>query len=911
MEQLAAPGTTRLTAETLRAAEGFIEVAGIGPVPVKGLSQPVEVYELSGAGAARTRLHAAVMRGLTRFVGRRNELDVMARAIEHAAGGHGEIVALVGEPGVGKSRLVWEFTRSHRVHGWLVLEAGSVSYGKATAYRPVIDLLQAYFLVEDRDDARRIRERTIGKLLTLDRQLEPLLVPLLSLLDVAVEDVQWAALDPAQKRLRTLEACKRLLLREAQVQPVVLVFEDLHWIDNETQAFLDSLTESLPTARLVLLVNYRPEYRHRWSAKSYYTQLRIDPLPGETAGELLASLLGSDASLLPLKRLLIERTEGNPLFLEESVRTLAESGELQGSRGAYRLASSAHNIHVPATVQAILAARIDRLAPENKRLLQAGAVIGKDVPFALLQAIAELPDERLREDLADLQAGEFLYEASVFPDLEYTFKHALTHEVTYGSLLQDRRRVLHARIMEAIERCYADRLVEHMERLAHHAFRGEIWAKATSYLRQAGERAYSRSALREAAAAVAQALVALTHQPETRETLEQAIDLRLLVRTPLVALGEMTRLREYAREADELVKKLDDPQRQGWVSSMNCHACVMLAKLTESDHYGHRALAIATELGDVKLRAATTYYLGIAHMLRGSHREATEFLLRNSEAPTASIRDFQSVNASGPMFAFRLAGAAGYTWSRAYAAYSFAELGAFEDSIACGEESQRAAAVLDLTLSRGGADWSLGFAHLRMGSLERARPLLERCLQTARTADLPVLFVMVASHLGGAYNLLGRFQESIGLLEEAREMIDSTSNMAFAPPIHAHLGEAYGLSGRIEAAVAALQHALELARRHEERGYEAWTLYLTGKVHALREHPDFKPAYDAYGQALALAGELEMHPLKAQCHLGVGQLARGAGKSRDALEHCRIAVTMFRDMRMQSWLEKAESALIP
>ena len=399
MEQLAAPGSTLMTEATLELVEGFVSLKARGPVPVKGMADPVEVYELTGAGAARSRLQAAAVRGLTRFVGRSAELSQLSRALEGAQAGHGEIVAVVGEPGVGKSRLFYEFTHSHRMDGALVLEAGSVSYGKATAYRPVIDLLKAYFQIEERDDSRRMRERVTGKLLTLDRQLEPLLHPLLALLDVQVEDSQWQGLEPAQKRLRILDACKRLLIRETQVQLLVAVFEDLHWIDNESQVFLDSLVEALPATRLLLLVNYRPEYQHRWGAKTYYAQLRIDPLTGESAEALLHALLGDDATLLPLKRMLIERTEGNPLFVEESVRTLVETGALQGSRGAYRLSAPAATIQVPATVHAILAARIDRLSPEDKRLLQAAAVIGKDVPYPLLQAIAELPEEALRQGL--------------------------------------------------------------------------------------------------------------------------------------------------------------------------------------------------------------------------------------------------------------------------------------------------------------------------------------------------------------------------------------------------------------------------------------------------------------------------------------------------------------------------------
>ena len=542
MEQLATPGSIRLTAATLRLAEGLVQVNALGQFPVKGLTEPVEVFELVGASAIRQRLQASAARGLTRFVGRQQELAALQQALAQAGAGHGQIVALVGEAGVGKSRLVYEFLRSHPTQGWLVLESSSVSYGKATPYFPIIDVLKRYAHVEEHDDSRTVRAKTTGQVLTLDETLQDTVPALLALLDALPEDSPFLTLDPSQRRQRTLAALKRLLLRESQVQPLLLVFEDLHWIDTETQALLDSLVESLPTARLLLLVNYRPEYQHGWGSKTYYTQVRLDPLPPASADALLRALLGHDPSLAPLQQRLIERTGGNPFFLEESVRALVEIGVLVGERSAYRLATALPDVQVPAVVQAVLTARIDRLPLEEKRLLQTAAVIGTEVPLELLQAIAEVPDEVLRVGLAHVQAAEFLYETRLFPDLEYTFKHALTHEVAYGSLLQERRRALHARIVESLEGLAGERVAEQVERLAHHAMRGEVWDKALAYCRQAGEKALARSAYREAVGSFEQALSALAHLPETRDTREQAIDLRLALRSALYPSGDAGRI---------------------------------------------------------------------------------------------------------------------------------------------------------------------------------------------------------------------------------------------------------------------------------------------------------------------------------------------------------------------------------
>jgi predicted ATPase len=518
------------------------------------------------------------MRCLTRIVGRETEMTVLAQV--RAGAGHGQLVAAVGEAGVGKSRLLYEFIHSHHAQGWLVLEAASVSYGKATPYFPVVELLKRYMHVEDGDEPRTIQAKATGHLLTLDEALQETIAALLALLEALPADSPFLTLDPPQRRQRTLAALKGVLLRESQVQPLLLVFEDLHWIDSETQALLDRLVESLPTAQLLLLVNYRPEYQHGWGNKTYYTQLRLDPLPPASADEVLQALLGDDPRLTPLKQLLIARTEGNPFFLEESVRTLVETSMLVGEQGAYRLVKPLDSLQVPATVQAVLAARIDRLSREDKHLLQCAAVVGTDVPLPLLQAIAELPEVPQHDGLGHLQAAEFLYETRLFPDHEYTFKHALTHEVAYGSLLQERRRGLHARLVDAIEALAGDRVTEQVERLAHHALHGEAYtlagriADAVSLLTQAVEQTIATEMVRwqalyglplgeaqvlagrfEEAHALAEG--ALAHAREHQERGHQAYALRLLGEIAAHrASPEATLAEDYYQQALALADEL-------------------------------------------------------------------------------------------------------------------------------------------------------------------------------------------------------------------------------------------------------------------------------------------------------------------------------------------------------------------
>ena len=624
MEQLAPPGSILLTAATLRLVEGLVRVTALGPLPVKGLPEPVEGFELLGASDLRRRLQVAAARGLTRFVGRQSELAALYQAVERAGAGHGQVVAAVGEAGVGKSRLVYEVVHSHRLQGWLVLESASVSYGKATPYFPVLDLLKRYTHVEDRDETRTIRAKVTGQVLTLDEALQETVPALLWLLDALPEDHPFLSLDPPLRRRRTLDALKRILVRESQVQPLLLVFEDLHWIDTETQALLDSLVESLPTVRLLLLVNSRPEYQHGWGSKTYYTQLRLDPLPPANAEEFLQALLGDDSSLVPLKQLLIARTQGNPFFLEESVQALVEAGVLVGERGAYRLATPLDSLQVPVTVQAVLAARIDRLPPEEKRLLQTAAVIGTEVSLPLLQAIADLPEEALHRGLAHLQAAEFLYEARLFPDLAYTFKHALTHEVAYGTILQERRRTLHAGIVEASETLYRGRLIDQIERLAHHALRGELWDKAVAYCRQAGDKAVARSASREAVTCFEQALVALEHLPEGRERHEQAIDVRFGLRHALNQRLEHGRVLTYLREAEGLAQALGDQRRLGWGAAYMTNCFGDIGDLQRAVEVGQRALALAGTLGDTALQVVTHLFLGRAYYNLGDYPQAID-----------------------------------------------------------------------------------------------------------------------------------------------------------------------------------------------------------------------------------------------------------------------------------------------
>jgi hypothetical protein len=873
MEQLAEPGTAMLTADTLALAEGYIEVRPLGPTPVKGLADPIEIFAMVGASAVRSRFQAATARGLSKFVGRTSEIEQLSHALEQAKIGRGQLIAVVGEPGVGKSRLYYEFTRSHRVEGCVVIESSSVSYGKASAYLPVIDLLRTYFRIEARDDPRSIREKVTGRLFSLDRALEPFLPALLWVLDVTVDDPAWERLDPPQRRRLTLDGVKRLLLRESQVQPVVVVFEDLHWIDTETQALVDALVESLPTSRIVMLVNYRPEYQHGWGSKSYYHQLRIDALPAASAHELLDAMLGADPTVQPLKSLLVRRTEGTPFFLEESVRTLVETRVLAGDRGAYRLTRPVDAIQVPATVKALLAARIDRLTPEDKMVLQAASVVGTDVPLALLEAIADLPHDELRRRLEGLQAAEFLYETNLFPEVEYTFKHALTHEVAYGSLLGERRRTLHARIVEAIERRHADRLGEHVERLAYHALRGEIWEQAARYLYEAGVKASRRSANAEAVTYLNQALEVVPRLPASPDRPRQELQLLLALGPALQSsrgFGATEVERTYAR-ARQLGEELGAP-----IETYQAMWGLWLHKLGGRGRQGEGVVlaqglvALAERLGERTLLLEAHHAMSPSTLWFGD-----PLLSRHHCEQGIAIYDREQDRA----LAFLYGGHDAGVCCRMHLGLAMWILGY--------PAAARARCHEGLALGRE-------IAH--PGSVANAFPLL--CLVEQLRGDRDALraanesTVAVATEYG--YPQWVAFAGVMDRWVEATERADATAttqmalalehyratNELYAPFFQGLLGAAHLKHGRIAEGMEVVEQALAIPEANRPRVWDAELLRLKGEMLLVDRRTDAAEA--AFRQALAVARSQQTKSWELRTAVSLSRLWQRHGNREEA-----------------------------
>ncbi|HEV8475042.1 MAG TPA: adenylate/guanylate cyclase domain-containing protein [Methylomirabilota bacterium] len=895
MEQLARPGSTLITASTYRLAERFVDATPQGPIPIKGLKDPVEVWELRRATPVTSTLRALASRAHTDLFGRTDELATLKRLLVRARDGLGQLVVLSGEPGVGKSRLVWELTRAPAAADWQMLDAACVSYGTLTPYLPVRNLLMAYFQIEDGDDARRIREKVANRLVTLDTALASAVSPILALGNVPNEDAEWATLEPTVRRQRIFKAVRDLLLTESRRAPLLLVVENLQWVDSETRAFLDDLAQHLADTRMFVLVSSRPERQREWVSAAEITEIRLEPLAAATAEAFADTLLGAGADLTPLKRRLVSHTAGNPFFLEESVQALVETGALEGERGGYRLAKSVASIQIPDRVQAVLAARIDRLPKRGKAFLQAGAAIGPDVPVALLQAVSDAPSDELLRSLAELEAADFLRTSTLFPDLAYSFKHAITQDVAYASLLKEQRRVLHARIVDALETTYpAERRGEHVERLAYHALRAEAWERAVGYLRDAGERAVARSANREAVAFYEDAL---RHLPDRPETVTLAIDLRLDLRPPLLQLGRLDDIHRLSKEAETMAQRLHDEDRLARVYSYLVNYHYLLGEPVRTLEYGALCLGIAERRGDPALATLARRYLGHSHHAQGQHRLAIQILEDNLSALDAEVSAGATAVASTTAFVA----------SSAWLAWAFADLGEFDRADACLDRARAQADFARHPYSQAIA-WTLTAAvWYARGQVDRAIAPLARSLEICEQASLAVWQPIPATLLGLCLVTLERKDDGLSLLRDGVRRAEALGVMAYLARWVLHLGEGLLAVGDLEAARATADRAMALALAHGERAHEAMAWRLLADIAA--HDGDFDAARQAYEQALALADELALRPLIARVHFDLGRLQRRLGHLTDAEDHLACAVVLFADMGMRSWLEQSQPEL--
>jgi class 3 adenylate cyclase/tetratricopeptide (TPR) repeat protein len=847
--QTAAPaGSIAASEATRRLCEGYFEFRALGPTAIKGLDTPTEVYEVVRAGPLRTHFELSAQRGLTRFVGRKREMAALAGALEQARAGHGQMVAAVGEAGAGKSRLMYEF-KATIPSEIKVLEAYSVSHGKASAWLPLIELLKSYFELADEDDDKRRSEKVETKVRALDRALAEILPYVLSLLGVAGSGASLAMMDAQIRLRRTREAIKRIIIRESLEQPLVLIFEDLHWIDAETQELLHLLVDGIASARILMLVNYRPEYRHTWGNRACYSQLRLDPLSGQSGDEMLQALLGSDASLQSLKRLVIERTQGNPFFIEEIVQALFEQGVLVRN-GAIRVTGPLSAIHIPLTVQGILAARIDALSASEKDLLQVMAVIGKDFSLNLVSQTTAIPDERLEPMLKSLQAGDFIYEQAALGEAGYTFKHALTQEVAYSSVLLERRRLMHERTGEAIETLFKDRIDDHLAELAHHYSHSANTRKAVEYLFRAGSQAEAHYAYSEAVSQLSRALELLKRLPDDIERARQELSVQSVLAGSLSnekgwAAAELEPV--YGR-ARELCAQVRDPALTFRPLLGQWLMRVWKAELHTALELADELLAGAEELKAPPMLLVANFARGVPLLLLGELVAATDHLEKalavlDLRQPLPAELEAQRVGSL--FFLFFGLYALGYpdraramsremveVAQRSSAPYVLAQAACFVashllksgDGAAaqkCAEEAMARTEKLGLATLLSQATTWYGAALSAQGRHEEGVAMMRRGISAYRTTGgTPNIWslCLLASGLGK----LGQPQEGLQVVEEGLVSVAKTGLQLDIPILHHTKGELLLLVQSPSNAPAELcfRTAIEIARRLSARSME-------------------------------------------------------------------------------------------
>jgi class 3 adenylate cyclase/tetratricopeptide (TPR) repeat protein len=863
MQTLAPVGSIAAPEQIRKLCEGYFVFKSLGPTKVKGVSEPVTVYEVTGLGPLRTRLGRAAGQGLTKFVGREREMDALRYAAEQARSAHGQIVGAMAEPGVGKSRLFFEF-KAKNESGWMVLETFSVSHGKASAYLPVLDLLQSYFKIAPSDDARTRREKVTGRVVALDRSLEDALPYLFGLLGIVEGEDALGQMDAQVKKRRTFDAIKRILLRESLNQPLIVMFEDLHWIDEQTQEFLNLLADSLANAKLLLLVNYRPEYSHQWGSKTYYTQLRLDPLGTESADEMLSALLGDSPDLAPLKKLIIERTEGNPFFMEEMYQAMLEDGVI-ARNGAVKLVKPLQSARIPTTVQGVLAARIDRLPADAKQLLQTLSVMGREFPMSLIRAVLTRSDDESNRLLNDLQLGEFIYEQPALADTEFTFKHALTQEVAYNSVLLERRQQLHERTATALEALYASSVEEHLAKLAHHYGRSANPAKAVEYLTRAGEQSLNRSAYVEAQVQFQQGLEWIKKLPESPERDARELELTSTLAQVLTVTGGWTA--PEARAAAE--RSRDLAEKSGNLAQL----------VVQVFGFWRRAIAVsdfsvAAQLADriVELaeREGSPASLGFAcdaqvhtNFSRGDLVSAEEHFVRWSDFLDAD--GFSQV----PGAAVDAIGAASAcAWLLGHADKARERI---DRVMAFARDSNN---PYELVVGRL---FESGLACM-MREPRRAEVAATHALAFAEEHGFPFVRNLTRPQLGWARAQLGRAGEGVTLIRQGLAGQAEAGSRSMITTHLTYLGEAQALDGKIDDALVTIEEALQATR--EELTPLLYAQTCRGELRLKVSQPEL--AETDFREAIALAQKTQAKALELRATISLARLLRDTNRRDEA-----------------------------
>ncbi len=810
MESLAEPNTCYLTAATAALAGGYFGLDDLGEFRVKGVAAPVRVHRLAGVGASRTRFDVSRARGLTRFVGRAADLRTLEDALDQAAAGSGQVVGVVAEAGTGKSRLCFEFLERCRARGMHVYEGRAVAHGRNIPFLPILELFRAYFGITLQDDDRSAREKIAGRLVVLDQGLAEALPLLYDFLGVADPQRPAPRLDPESRQHQLIGVMRQVMQTVSEAQPTVTLIEDLHWLDAASAEYLEHVVDAQAGRRRLLLVNFRPEYRAEWMQKSWYRQIPLTPLGRESVAELLTDLLGKDPSIAGLAEPIHARTGGNPFFTEEVAQSLIESGHLEGTRGAYRLVTPIERLQVPATVQALLAARIDRLPEREKRLLQVASVIGKDFAEPLLAAVAELPAEELKAALATLRRAEFIHEQALYPVAEYAFRHPLTQEVALGSQLRERRRQVHAAVARAIEEQDAEQLDERAALLAHHYEEAGEALDAARWHRRAAEWVW-RTDFAAATHHWGRVRALLREVPDDRETAALGIAACTQLLNACWRLGTgLDQARVLLEEGQSLANAIGDRR-----APLHLSLAYGFALCSDGDVAAYLELAIenqraALEIDDVGMQAlawtALINALVISARLQEGLRMAEEGLARFSRHIP---------------FARWIMGISPHATFSFWRGYCLIWTGRLSEGL---EELGRCRRLAEEDGTPEMAGYTLFLAaeaHYRQHDADRALASARQGAEISRRlGDPPVMLAQTQVSFGYAHLAAGRAADAI---EPARAALDLHGRVykASAGEAAGLLAEAVLQAGDLSAAESAATEAIALCRRSLRAVYEA------------------------------------------------------------------------------------------
>ena len=883
MEQLAAPGTACLTARTAHLVRGFMSLRPLGATEIKGIVEPLEIFQLVGAVAqSRWQVRSTAHR-LTPFVGRETELRILADALQRARSGRGQVVAIGGEAGMGKSRLVHEFLQEAARSGLVSLTAAATPHDLKTPYQLIAEMLRNWIGVAASDNQAAIGSKLDAAVAACGGCSATELAPLRALLNLPIEDGYWDTLDAAQRRQATHDAIRALVTRIAGTQACAFMVEDMHWADPQSQSVLDRVIDGLGRSRVLVIVTYRPEYRHHWGHLSYCSLVQLKPLDPEASDLLLRGLLGHTGNLESLRGRLVEEIDGTPLFLEEMARTLVETGVLVSEPTHFRLTQNVGDVTIPDSVQTVLAARIDRLPSAERTLLQIASVIGKDVPVPLLAAVADVPADLLAQQLLELRSQEFLDDVSGPGGAEYSFKHALTHSVAYGSMLVRHRRTLHGQIVAAIERAYPDRVDEFTERLAEHALSGELWDKAAHYALLAGQRANASSAHRLATRFFQHAIDALQHLPADPVKVHMEIDVRLGLRVALAATGDLQEVLTHLQKAEALARSLGDERRLMPIMISRATMMSNTGALDEAVEAGLRGHALAVQHDDQTCMVHACYALGQAYWNQGEFGQAEQVLSRAVAARRGDHLTGHVTTGSASVL------------SLVSLSHTYSLTGRFGQAFARSREALAVAGQTGRPYDLSYAHAAEGLAHLTRGDLEAAIHHLEEARRLALSHEITLLTPHSARYLGRAYALAGRLEEAAPLLAEALDQSRAKSLTALQGWCAASLGMTRALAGAFDAAETFLNEALQFARSRGYRPLETHALRLLGTtLGRAGGSAAVRQGATLVRQAADLAEALGMVPEQAQTRSDLGGLLMSLGDDAGAREQRSAAAKLRR-----------------